>query len=136
MQEGFLHQYCWVTQVDGDTALTECEDRIWSFPRRAVVETDRRIGIRIRKPTAPESFTLEAWPNRGDEITGPSGKPERLTVRLQPRRVDGNTVAYKAVFRVAEEGRHYFIRAFGTWPDEQGASGSNQDAAWLFHVRT
>ncbi|MGH2747434.1 MAG: hypothetical protein ACRDKB_05870 [Actinomycetota bacterium] len=53
---------------------------------------------------------------------------------LRRRMVDGKIVAWNAVFTVDQDDRHYFIRAGGFWPDEQGAE-ANQDAFWLFHVR-
>ncbi len=136
VQKGQLLQYCWVTQVDDGNALSECEDRVWDFPNRDRVDPQDRLVIRIFKTTEPTSFSIEAWPERGDEITGPTGGSESLPFVLEPRVVDGEVVAWNVIFTVVETDRHYFIRAGGTWPDEQGAPESNQDAYWLFHLRT
>ncbi len=87
-------------------------------------------------PKAHEAngLAVQAWPRRGDEFSGPAGDPETLPVTLRRRMVDGKIVAWNAVFTVDQDDRHYFIRAGGFWPDEQGAE-ANQDAFWLFHVR-
>lgn len=135
VQDGYLHQYCWVIEVEDDIATTECVDKVWDFPRRRLVDPGDRLVIRIRKPTRPTDFAVQAWPRRGDEFTGPAGDPESLPVTLRRRMVDGKIVAWNVVFTVDQEDRHYFIRAGGFWPDEQGAE-ANQDAFWLFHVRT
>lgn len=135
IQDGYLLQYCWVTSVENDVALTECTDNTWAFPRRHLVDPGDRIVIRIRKPSKPQDFVVNAWPKRGNEVAGPGGEAVSLPVVMSPRTVDEEIVAWNAVFTVDEDDRHYFIRAGGTWPDEQGAE-VNQDAYWLFHIRT
>lgn len=115
--------------------MSHCVDNAWDFPNVDRVRADHRLKIRIKKAQKPRVFVLHAY-DSVDEHGVPQG--DRQNVDLALRRVtssDGTTVAWDAVFKLADAGRHYYLKAGGLWEDEEG-SESDQDAVWTFHVKT
>ena len=83
----------------------------------------------FEKAQRPERVEIEVYKRLGRDKT-PAGDPRVKTPDLRPRRVDGATVAWKAVFNLRVEDRRYVI-ASGDWRDSEGCGG-NQGAAYVF----
>ncbi|MGH2747435.1 MAG: hypothetical protein ACRDKB_05875 [Actinomycetota bacterium] len=77
VQDGYLHQYCWVIAVEDDIATTECGDNVWDFPRRRLVDPGDRLVIRIRKPTRPTDLPYRHGRGGGTSSAGPRATPRR-----------------------------------------------------------
>lgn len=134
LQRGRLGSYCWVSPLGDGSFSSECRETEVAFPDAEPVRAGRSLGIRIGKATPPGRFSIRTYA-RVDRNGATVGDGHRVRTTLEPVVVDGETVAWEAVFRVERPGRHYYLEAFGVWRDEQG-SGARQDATWVFHVQT
>ena len=128
VQRGNLITYCWSYQEpDSNYGVAVCADGTYNWPDAAEVGAPARVSMRFRKAQRPRRLSLSAY-SEINRYGAPRGQRERLAYRLRPVRSKGEIVAWDAVFRLRESGRHYYIEAFSVWREG--------DAFYNFHVTT
>ena len=135
LQAGTLVKESSWDQLTGDD---ECLN-VSTIYRTRFPETDRvaagsKLRVRVSKAQRPDSFEVAAY-RRVDEEGEPSGEGRLLNRSLKPVTVDGQTVAWDAVFSVNRPGRDYYLISEGRWQDSEGCQ-NEQFASWSFHVKT
>ena len=104
------------------------------FPEADRVAAGAKLRVRVSKAQRPDSFEIAAY-RAVDEEGEPSGQGRLLKRSLKPVTVDGQTVAWDAVFSVDRPGRDYYLVSEGRWQDSEGCQ-NEQFASWSFHVET
>ncbi len=104
------------------------------FPETDKVAAGAEMRVRVSKAQRPDSFVIGAY-RAVDENGQPTGEARMLKRRLERVVVDGETVAWDAVFSVNRPSRDYYLIAEGHWQDE-GGCGADQFASWSFHLKT
>ncbi len=104
------------------------------FPEADRVAAGAKLRVRVSKAQRPDSFEVAAY-RTVDEEGEPSGEGRLLKRSLKPVTVDGQTVAWDAVFSVDRPGRDYYLVSEGRWQDSEGCH-NEQFASWSFHVET
>ena len=134
LQAGILIKESSWDQLAGDD---ECLN-LSTIYRTRFPEADRVAGaklrVRVSKAQRPDSFEVAAY-RTVDENGEPSGQGRLLKRSLKPVTVDGQTVAWDAVFSVDRPGRDYYLVSEGRWQDSEGCQ-NEQFASWSFHVET
>ncbi|HEX8099772.1 MAG TPA: hypothetical protein VF660_06180 [Actinomycetota bacterium] len=135
LQQGELSSYCWIAAgATPGTGVGTCADGVFSFPSARVVAPGTHVTLRILKAQKPRQLTISAWSklNRhGVPVwkTGTDVRYKRHPVHLASGR------AWDFTFVLADNPRHYYLEVFGVWRDVD-AGGGDQDASWMFHLRT
>jgi hypothetical protein len=134
-QVGILGTYCWTSPGDEpDTYNMLCIDAIPSWPRAVKADPGRTTKVRFNSSTKPDDLSIAYW-KRVDANGSPQGEATTLETTLEPvMNAEGETVAWRLVFKLPESGRHLYLHAAGYWQDQDG-SGNPQDASWTYHVR-
>ncbi len=128
VQRGRLIGYCWSYREPGsDYGVTECADGTYSWPDAAKLHARTKASIRFFKAEAPKRVRLSAYEDIGRDDR-PKGEGERLAYRLRPVESQGEVVAWDAVFRLREWGRHYYMAVSSRWKEG--------DAFYNFHAKT
>ncbi len=104
------------------------------FPEADRVAAGSKLRVRVSKEQRPDSFEVAAYRTL-DEEGEPGGEGRLLKRLLKPVVVDGQTVAWDAVFSVNRPSRDYYLVAGGHWQDSEGCQ-NEQFAHWSFHVKT
>ena len=117
LQRGVQGSSCW-----GDL----CSEVMNRYPRAVILSPGDTARIRVRKPRKPDGLVIQAYRRINDRGFG-EGAAAEIDYRLRAVRVEGQVVAWDAVF-VVEGRRHFYTDVFGRW-------GGN-DASWKFHFKT
>jgi len=104
------------------------------FPEADRVAAGSKLRVRVSKAQRPDSFEVAAY-RTADEEGEPSGEGRPLKRSLKPVAVDGQTVAWDAVFSVNRPGRDYYLVSEGRWQDSEGCQ-NEQFASRSLHVET
>lgn len=123
LQRGAFVSSCW-TNADG---YGVCADGIVRFDDTGpAVRLGEKMRVRIRKVQRPLRVTLQAY-SRVNSNGLVRGEPRELPYRLRRVEMDGQTVAWDAVFR-ARRHQRYYLFATGEW--------RRGDVTWAFHFHT
>ena len=135
MQAGILvGESSWDQLTGYDECLNVSTIYRTRFPEADRVAAGSKLRVRVSKEQRPDSFEVAAY-RTVDEKGEPSGEGRLLKRSLKPVTVDGQTVAWDAVFSVDRPGRDYYLVSQGRWQDSEGCQ-NEQFAFWSFHVET
>ncbi len=124
----------WDRRLGDDECENESVIYRTRFPEADSVAAGAKLRVRVSKAQRPDSFGIAAY-RALDEEGEPSGEARLLSRTLERVIVDGNTVAWDAVFSVKNPGRDYYLVSEGHWQDTESCGG-DQFAYWSFHVKT
>lgn len=128
-QRGRLGSYCWIRPSNGGF-LEECGDSDFSF-QSGLPARGKRFTLVIHRDTEPDSFEIHRW-----KRVGKRGRPKGEAIPVQidlHASTEGSETVWSGRFWIPDHSRHAYLRAWGTWADED--TGFTQDAEWFFHVR-
>jgi hypothetical protein len=130
-QRGNLGSYCWTWSNEDGTGGGLCSDTFQhDFPRSEKVRS-RQGFIRYRRAQRPSELSLTYW-RSVDKDGQPTGKGHDLDRRIRKHTVDGEIVAYDALFRLPKDEGHYYLNAFVRWKMKNGTGG---DAFYDYHAK-
>lgn len=123
-QRGLVQGYCWPSH-DGGAGCYTVENREW--PEAFSTGADQRIRIRFRKRAELKRVTIDAY-RRVEGDGQPSGSRQRLDRQIKPYKIDGEVVAWDALFELPQPDRHYYLSVFAYW--------RKGHIVYHFHART
>jgi hypothetical protein len=135
LQAGILvRESSWDRLTGDDECLNVSTIYRTRFPEVDRVAASSKLRVRVSKAQRPDSFVVAAY-RALDEEGEPIGEGRLLKRTLEPVTVDGQTVAWDAVFSVNRPGQDYYLVGGGSWQDSEGCQ-NEQFASWSFHVKT
>jgi hypothetical protein len=135
LQAGILvRESSWDRLTGDDECLNVSTIYRTRFPETDRVAAGSKLRVRVSKAQRPDSFEVAAY-RTVDKNGEPRGEGRLLNRSLEPVTVDGQTVAWDAVFSVNRPGRDYYLVSGGHWQDSEGCQ-NEQFASWSFHVKT
>ena len=110
VQRASAWSYCWSYSTD-EWGVGQCADGFPSYPAAAAIEGPDRVVLRIPYSAKPKRLGIIAYRKirREGGWDEPIGRGERLEHTLKPHRVQGHVSAWDAIFRLDNDGRHYYL---------------------------